>query len=747
MKKLFAAVLVVALFAALCCTLSACNEGESGRDVELLLFDPYDYSVLESGDVVQVPASGTALGVAIRDAETGRHLVTSDIPQFNGLDVVVGEEGSEVSSDVPEIAPIDCLSVKVERFKSSSSGWEYYKVAQASGNGDESADEIMPIESWPVEEGIYKFTFTFDCYRNGESPYDDADRKWALKRVSYVLRLAEDKVNGAVLPITYDDSRDAKEVYAMVGETVPLVFTPEYTSDYTFTASGAYVEFICDGGETSNTMNTATLKVRGEAGVPLYFECKNLLGDHAVFSVMTDITPTVLNAGDELTFTFGESGDEVVELPMEKYTMLNWYVTGERVDVAAYYGNMNYDSEYWASGTDPHGYIYSGNSSRRFLVLRGKAGAEVTLRVEEPPVIEFGKEYTFNINTDSLAAPYDTAYSVITPYSNNVRLNVAVETGSLTVESYSRWGSSDDDPLRISVLKKTCFGGEELSQYIYCLPNVPSYIVLSPGSVSNSTYSVEPEARRLDFESNTIDKIASRLYYFSPGVTMNYVISWQNIDKVTLYDADWNELPASFMGEYGETYYVVVEGAGENATLDIAYADMTTYDMTSPITGVMGDDGFVCARFVAPESCRYAFVDSGIDKVAFVLYEWMEHERVAWQEFDAGQEVIIKLYGTPGEEYSFELEIYYFKIHIANRQNVYEGMYSFEITDAGNYEIYAYSNLPENISVTLITPEGEEIAVAATGGTLLREFVPGTYIVKVVGSGNATFKVSPAETV
>ena len=169
--------------------------------------------------------------------------------------------------------------------------------------------------------------------------------------------------------------------------------------------------------------------------------------------------------------------------------------------------------------------------------------------------------------------------------------------------------------------------------------------------------------------------------------------------------------------------------------------------MTAPITGIMGDDGFVCARFVAPESCRYAFVDSGIDKVAFVLSEWMEHERVAWQEFDAGQEVIIKLYGTPGEEYSFELEIDYLPIAIRYPQNVYEGMYSFEITDAGNYEIYAYSNLPENISVTLVTPEGEEIAVAATGETLLREFVPGTYIVKVVGSGSATFKISRAETV
>ena len=111
------------------------------------------------------------------------------------------------------------------------------------------------------------------------------------------------------------------------------------------------------------------------------------------------------------------------------------------------------------------------------------------------------------------------------------------------------------------------------------------------------------------------------------------------------------------------------------------------------------------------------------------------------------QEIIFKLYGTPGEEYSFELEIYYIKIKIANRQNVYEGMYSFEITDAGDYEIYAYSYVPENISVTLITPEGEEIAVAATGGTLLREFVPGTYIVKVVGSGSATVKISRAETV
>ena len=321
-------------------------------------------------------------------------------------------------------------------------------------------------------------------------------------------------------------------------------------------------------------------------------------------------------------------------------------------------------------------------------------------------------------------------------------MHVSNETGAVNVERYSR--SSFTDPLSISVWDETCFGGKELSQYIYCLPNVPSYIVLSPGSVSNSTYSVEPEARRLDFGSNTIDKIASRLYYFSPGVTMNYVISWQNIDKVTLYDADGNELPASFMGVYGETYYVVVEGAGENATLDIAYADMATYDMTSPITGVMGDDGFVCARFVAPESCKYNFIDSGIYKVACVENNY---ERVAWEEFDAGQEIIFKLYGTPGEEYSFELEIDYLPINIGYPHNVYEGMYSFEITDAGNYEIYAYSNLPENISVTLITPEGEEIPVAATGGTLLREFVPGTYIVKVVGSGSATVKISRAETV
>ena len=744
MKKLFAAVLVVALFAALGCTLSACNEGESGCDVELLLFDPYDYSVLESGDVVQVPASGTALGVAIRDAETGRHLVTSDIPQFNDLDVVVGEEGSEVSSDVPEIAPIDCLSVKVERFKSSSSGWEYYKVAQASGNGDDGADEIMPIESWPVEEGIYKFTFTFDCYRNGESPYDDADRKWALKRVSYVLRLAEDKVNGAVLPITYDDSRDAKEVYAMVGETVPLVFNPEYTSDYTFTASGAYVEFICDGGETSNTMNTATLKVRGEAGVPLHFECKNLLGDHAVFSVMTDITPTVLNAGDELTFTMGESRNEVVELSMEKYTMLNWYVTGGDVSAHAYHDSM-YPDDYGASGTDPHGYIYSGYNSRRFLAFDGDPGTEVTLRVEEPPVIEFGKEYTVRMSAEDVEDIYDTAYSVITPYSNNVRLNVAVETGAVNVERYSRGiGGSVHDPLSISVWDETCFGGKELSQYISCIPNVPSYFVLSPGRVSDFTYSVDPEAWRLNFGSNTISETASRLYYFLSGATMNYVMSWQNIDKVTLYDSDGNELPASFMGEYGETYYVVVEGAGENATLDIAYADMATYDMTSPITGVMGDDGFVCARFVAPESCKYNFIDSGIYKVACVENNY---ERAAWEEFDAGQEIIFKLYGTPGEEYSFELEIYYIKIKIATRQNVYEAMYSFEITDAGDYEIYAYSYVPENISITVITPEGEEIAVAATGGNLIREFVPGTYFVRVVGSGSATVEISPVETV
>ena len=76
-----------------------------------------------------------------------------------------------------------------------------------------------------------------------------------------------------------------------------------------------------------------------------------------------------------------------------------------------------------------------------------------------------------------------------------------------------------------------------------------------------------------------------------------------------------------------------------------------------------------------------------------------------------------------------------------------KGLYSFEITETGNYEIYAYSNVPENISITVITPEGEEIAVAATSGDMIREFVPGTYIVKVVGSGKATFKISRAETV
>ena len=124
-------------------------------------------------------------------------------------------------------------------------------------------------------------------------------------------------------------------------------------------------------------MNTATLKVRGEAGVPLHFECKNLLGDHAVFSVMTDITPTVLNAGDELTFTIGESRNEVVELSMEKYTMLNWYVTGGDVSAHAYHDSM-YPDDYGASGTDPHGYIYSGYNSRRFLAFDGDPGTEVT---------------------------------------------------------------------------------------------------------------------------------------------------------------------------------------------------------------------------------------------------------------------------------------------------------------------------------------------------------------------------------
>ena len=89
----------------------------------------------------------------------------------------------------------------------------------------------------------------------------------------------------------------------------------------------------------------------------------------------------------------------------------------------------------------------------------------------------------------------------------------------------------------------------------------------------------------------------------------------------------------------------------------------------------------------------------------------------------------------------------YIKIKIATRQNVYEAMYSFEITDAGDYEIYAYSYVPENISITVITPEGEEIAVAATGVNPIREFVPGTYFVRVVGYGSATVEISPVETV
>lgn len=585
MKKGFIVILVGLLLAALCIALVACNNEDGRREVEIVLYDPYDYSVIESGDVIQIPTQGTAIGVAIRDAETGRTLTSSDIPQFDDVDVVIGAEDGE-TTDVRELTPTDCLSLTVYRYDGSEDDdpWDHFN----SVSGQECADAaggIFPFAQWPVIEGVYKFEFTFSCYSKTQVPQDTEDWAWAFVEKEYVLRLTEDRENGAEFPLN-DGYSDAQEVYALAGETVPFAFQPIFSSDYTFTATGADVEFVCADGVTERSADGATLKVRGNAYEPLHIECKNLTDSPVIFDIMTDITPTVLSAGDELTFTFGENGDEVVELPMEKYTMLNWYVTGESVGVDAYYGNMNYDSEYGARGTDPHGYIYSGYSSRRFLVLRGKAGTEVTLRVEEPPVIEFGKEYTFKVNTGSYASPYDTAYSVITPYSNNVWLNVAVETGSLTAEIYSRSGGSDDDPLSISVLKKTCFGGKELSQYISCIPNVPSYIVLSPGSVSDSAYSVDLEARRLSFGSNTISETASRLCYFSPGVTMNYVMSWQNIGEVTLYDADGNELPASFMGAKGETYYVVVEGAGENATLDIAYADMATYDMTAPITGV-----------------------------------------------------------------------------------------------------------------------------------------------------------------
>ena len=646
MKKGFIVILVGLLLAALCIALVACNNEDGRREVEIVLYDPYDYSVIESGDVIQIPTQGTAIGVAIRDAETGRTLTSSDIPQFDDVDVVIGAEDGE-TTDVRELTPTDCLSLTVYRYDGSEDDdpWDHFN----SVSGQECADAaggIFPFAQWPVIEGVYKFEFTFSCYSKTQVPQDAEDWAWAFVEKEYVLRLTKDRENGAELLLDADYF-DAQEVYALAGETVPFVFQPIFSSDYTFTATGADVKFVCADGVAERSADGATLKVRGNAYEPLHIECKNLTDSPVIFDIMTDITPTVLSAGDELTFTFGENGDEVVELPMEKYTMLNWYVTGESVGVDAYYGNMNYDSEYGARGTDPHGYIYSGYSSRRFLVLYGEAGTEVTLRVEEPPVIEFGKEYTFKVNTGSFASPYDTAYSVITPYSNNVWLNVAVETGSLTAEIYSRSGSSDDDPLSISVLKKTCFGGKELSQYISCIPNVPSYIVLSPGRVSDSAYSVDLEARRLSFGSNTIGETASRLCYFSPGVTMNYVMSWQNIDKVTLYDVDGNELPASFMGVKGETYYVVAEGAGENATLDIAYADMATCDLTSPITGVMGDAGFVCARFVAPESCRYAFVGSGVDKVAIVMRGVAEQGRDAWAEFDAGQEVIFKLYGTP----------------------------------------------------------------------------------------------------
>ena len=746
MKKGFIVFLVGLLLAALCLALAACNNEDGGREVEIVLYDPYDYSVIESGDVIQIPTQGTAIGVAIRDAETGRTLTSSDIPQFDDVDVVIGAEGGE-AYDVRELTPTDCLSLTVYRYDGSADDdpWDYFNQVSGQECAD-AAGGIFPFAQWPVTEGVYKFKFTFSCYAKTQVPQDAEDWAWAFVEQEYVLRLTKDRENGAELLL---DARypDAQEVYALAGETVPFVFQPIYSSDYTFTATGADVEFVCADGVTERSADGATLKVRGNAYEPLHIECKNLIDGPVIFDIMTDITPTVLNAGDELTFTFGESGDEVVELPMEKYTMLNWYVTGGDISVYVYRGNMSYDSEYGASGTDPHGYIYCNSSSRRFLVLRGKAGTEVTLRVEEPPVIELGKEYTVRMSAEDVDDIYDTAYSVITPYSNDVRLNVAVETGAVNVERYSRSGSSFFDPLSISVWDETCFGGKELSQYISCIPNVPSYIVLSPGRVSDFTYSVDLDAQWLSFGSNTILKTGCpRLYYFSPGATMDYVMSWQNIGKVTLYDADGNELSASFMGMEGETYYVVVNDIGESATLDIAYADMATYDMISPITGVMGDEGFVCARFVAPESCRYAFVGSGIDDVA-ITTRGLAEQVCAWAEFDAGQEVIFKLYGTPGEEYSFELEIYYLPIDIGFAHNVDKGLYSFEITEKGNYEIYAYSNAPENISVTLITPEGEEIAVAATGETLLREFVPGTYIVRVLGLGKVTFKINPAETV
>ena len=751
MKKGFIVILVGLLLAVLCLTFVACHddEEEGVREVEIVLYDPYDYSVIESGDVVQVPVEGTALGIAIRDARTGRSLTVSDIPQPPAADTVSGEESGE-SSDVRELTPTDCLYMDVQRYESEDGWCSFWGVAGQECAAAEGG--IFPYAQWPAEEGVYKFIFTFDCYRNVAPPYNEEDREWTSKEVSYVLRLTEDRTNGPELPVTYDMDHSAREVYALPGETVPLVFDPEFSADYTFTAIGADVEFMCDGGVAGHSADGATLKVRGKNNESLHIECKNLTDEPAVFKIMIDITPPVLNVGDEITFTIGEDCEEVVEVSVEQYTMINWYVTGEDVGVHHYRDWMDYDYKYGASGTDPHGYIYNDlQDSRRFLVLRADEGTEVTVRVDEPPVIEFGKEYTLDVKAARGDDIYDTAYSVIHPYNNLVRFNLTVEEGSVVIGLYDRIGTTSStgeyDPDYIRVLEDTYFSGEEVAKFIYGRPGKSSYMVVSPSLVSKITYSAYVEITQLGLKTNYIGESTLQLYRFSPRVTMHYTMAWENIDKVSVYDANGNEIPASFIGVGGETYYILVEDAGENAALKLSYTELKILDMAATMTGVMGDEGFVCARFVAPESCRYSFVDSGVDRVTIVKTPWMEQGYAGWAELDAGQEVIFKLYGTPGEEYSFGLEIKYFSIRIDSPQNVYEGMYSFEIKEAGSYEVYANSYSPENVSLTLITPEGDEIIVAATAERPVFEFAPGVYIIKVTGDGSATVRVSPAQTV
>ena len=202
MKKGFIVILVGLLLAALCIALVACNNEDGRREVEIVLYDPYDYSVIESGDVIQIPTQGTAIGVAIRDAETGRTLTSSDIPQFDDVDVVIGAEDGE-ATDVRELTPADCLSLTVYRYDGSAyDPWGYFN----SVSGQECADPaggIFPFAQWPVIEGVYKFEFTFSCYSKTQVPQDAEDWAWAFVEKEYVLRLTKDRENGAELLLDF----------------------------------------------------------------------------------------------------------------------------------------------------------------------------------------------------------------------------------------------------------------------------------------------------------------------------------------------------------------------------------------------------------------------------------------------------------------------------------------------------------------------------------------------------------------